>query len=165
MKIQLFLLTLFFAMDLPCFGQADKRPIPPPGKGRADQKQPRTPKVITADDVKAIWIKKLVPPKALDQNYHKTIRGFKRYVEDIKAGKLDLLAQETAAIHNRNRALSESDTSATAIYEGELNRIATLRAERARNEQADAATARFTAQLMQINSTLTHMEAVIQANP
>jgi hypothetical protein len=165
MKTETILLILFFAMSPTCFSQTDKKPISPLRKGPAEQKQPKTPKVITAEDVKAIWIKKLVPPKTLDPSYHKTIRGFKKYVEDIKAGKLDALAQETAATHNRNRALSEGDAAAAAIYESELNRLATLKAERARNEQADAAAARYTAQLMQINSTLTHVEAVIQAKP
>ncbi len=84
----------------------------------AARNQPRTPqaptpapspKFISAHQVKIMWVKKLPQPRTLDGNYHTILKYYRNFVAEIKAGKRDLDAQETAATYNRSLAISSGN--------------------------------------------------------
>lgn len=150
------ILSLLTALIATCSALGQVPNTPPKTQG------PKLPKTITAEQVKAVWIKKLVPPRALDQNYHQTIKSFRNYIAEIKSGKLDLQAQETAATYNRNRSLQVGDSAAAAIYESELKRIADLKSAAAQRAQAEEDSATFRNQMSVIDSKLRSLETAVE---
>ena len=113
-----------------------------------------TAKFITATQVKAVWVKKLPQPRTLDPNYSKIIASYREFVGEIRAGKRDLDAQETAATYNKAKAIDIGNNELAATYEAELDRIseaqsaAELLAQQARQARTD------NANFMMLNSQL-----------
>ncbi|MCW1916905.1 hypothetical protein OJ996_25175 [Luteolibacter sp. GHJ8] len=161
MKITPFAMLALLASSPLSHGQAEKQPSTPT-KSATASKGPQLPKTITADQVKEVWVKKLVPPKTLDPKYHQTIKEFKKYLADIKAGKMDLEAKETAATYNRNRAMKDGDTAAASIYEAELERLSAARIATATRKQEEGEALRLRTQLMDISSKLGNLESEIR---
>lgn len=83
---------------------------------------------ITADQVKAAWLKQLPAPRKMDRDYAKITRENQQKVAEIKSGKRDFEAKELAASYNKRKALEAGKTDLAAKYDEELARIAAEKA-------------------------------------
>ena len=157
---------LFYSADKPmilvrqaakALGIQPVKPKPAP-EAKAPKAATPLPKFITAEQVKEVWIKKLPQPSSLDKNYHKIQKNYKEFVADIKAGKRDLDAQETAATYNKSLAASSGHVELAQVYEAELLRISQekQRVQQARKEREDFRDLEY--QLNNINNTLRRIE-------
>ena len=126
-------------------------------------------KFITADQVKAMWVKKLPQPRSLDANYSKIMESYREFVGEIRAGKRDLDAQETAATYNKAKAVEIGNTELASTYEAELGRISEAKSaaealaqqqKQARRDAGDRA--RLNAELMSIDRSLRDIHNTIQ---
>jgi hypothetical protein len=88
-----------------------------------EPKEPSSAKFITANQVKTMWVNNLPAPRSLDPDYWKIMESYKKFVAEIRAGKRDLEAQETAAIYNKAKAIEIGDIDLASTYEAELGRI------------------------------------------
>lgn len=127
-----------------------------------------TPKYVTADQVKVMWVRKLKAPRSLDPNYHKIIKTYRQFIADIKAGKYDLDAQETAATYNRNLAINAGNVEIANTFEAELARISQAKSEAAalaqqqkQERQRQLEFLQYEAALHGINRKLTNIDNTI----
>jgi|GEM_PF-1258697 len=125
---------------------------------------------ITADQVKAMWVKKLPQPRSLDSNYSKIMESYKEFIGEIRAGKRDLDAQETAATYNKAKAIEIGNTELASTYEAELSRISeaktaaeTLAQQKKQARREEGEFARLNAQLMSIDSSLRNIKNTVQS--
>jgi hypothetical protein len=96
-------------------------------------------KFITATLVKVVWVKKLPQPRSLDPNYSKIMKSYREFIGEIRAGKRDLDAQETAATYNKAKAFEIGNMEMASNYESELTRISQAKsAAAALAQQQDA---------------------------
>jgi hypothetical protein len=126
------------------------------------------PKFVTADQVKVMWVRNLPKPRSLDPNYSKILGAYRDFMDEIRAGKRDLDAQETAATYNKAKAIDIGNLELANTYEIELGRISQAKSEaaelaqrvqQARRESADRA--RLEAALMNIDSNLRNIRSTI----
>jgi hypothetical protein len=126
------------------------------------------PKFVTADQVKVMWVRNLPKPRSLDPNYSKILGAYRDFMDEIRAGKRDLDAQETAATYNKAKAIDIGNFELANTYEIELGRISQAKSEaaelaqrvqQARRESADRA--RLEAALMNIDSNLRNIRSTI----
>lgn len=129
-----------------------------------------TAKFITAAQVKAVWVKKLPQPRSLDPNYSKIMESYREFVGEIRAGKRDLDAQETAATYNKAKAIEIGNNELAATYEAELGRISEAKsaaealAQQQKQARRDAGErARLNAELMSIDRNLRDIHNTIQS--
>jgi hypothetical protein len=129
-----------------------------------------TAKFITAAQVKAVWVKRLPQPRSLDPNYSKIMEAYREFVGEIRAGKRDLDAQETAATYNKAKAIGIGNNELVATYEAELGRISEAKsaAEALEQQQKQARRdagerARINAEWMSIDRNLRDIHNTIQS--
>lgn len=131
---------------------------------------PMAAKFITADQVKVAWVKRLPQPRSLDPNYSKIMESYRDFIGEIRAGKRDLDAQETAATYNKAKAIDIGNTELANTYEAELGRIAQAKSaaaelaaqeKQARRDRADFAI--LNSQLMSIDSSLRNIKNSVQS--
>lgn len=127
-------------------------------------KGPAAAKFITATQVKTMWVNKLTPPRSLDPDYSKIMASYKEFVGEIRAGKRDLDAQETAATYNKAKAIEIGDNELAATYEAELGRISeaksaaeALAAQKKQARREAGEFARLQAELMTIDQNIRSM--------
>lgn len=143
-------------------------------KEKAADQQASTPasavKFITADQVKSYWVKKLPQPRSLDPNYSRIMKAYSEFVGEIRDGKRDLDAHETAAIYNKARAFEIGNAELARTYEAELGRISQAKSaakalaaqqEQARQNHADLRALSF--QLSSIDSNLRSLRTAINS--
>ncbi len=116
------------------------------------------PKFITADQVKVMWVKKLPQPRSLDANYSKIMESYRDFIGEIRAGKRDLDAQETAATYNKAKAVEIGNTELASTYEAELGRIAQAKSAAAELAQREKQARRERADFMMLNSQLNSID-------
>jgi hypothetical protein len=126
---------------------------------RAEPRQPATPRneaptYISADQVKATWVKSLKAPRSLDPNYSKIIKSYRDFIADIKAGNRDLDAQETAAAYNKALAVRAGNAEMANTFENELARISEAKAAAAALAQREAEARRQRLDFMRLESEL-----------
>ncbi len=108
---------------------AARRQIPEPtGSARSAKNDPARPTVITADQVKMAWVKRLAQPRALDPDYSKKVAAYRDFITDIRSGNRDLDAQETAATYNRAAFIKAGELESAKIFEAELSRVGEAKA-------------------------------------
>lgn len=115
-------------------------------------------KFITADQVKAMWVKKLPQPRSLDANYSKIMESYREFVGEIRAGKRDLDAQETAATYNKAKAVEIGNTELANTYEAELGRISEAKSAAEALAQRQKQARRDQADFMMLNSQLNSID-------
>jgi hypothetical protein len=115
-----------------------------------------------------MWVRNLPKPRSLDPNYSKILGAYRDFMDEIRAGKRDLDAQETAATYNKAKAIDIGNLELANTYEIELGRISQAKSEaaelaqrvqQARRESADRA--RLEAALMNIDSNLRNIRSTI----
>lgn len=111
-------------------------------------------KFITSDQVKIMWVKKLPQPRSLDVNYSKIMKSYREFVGEIRAGKRDLDAQETAATYNKAKAIEIGNNELAATYEAELGRISEAKSAAEALAQQQEQARRYRADFMMLNSQL-----------
>ena len=60
----------------------------------AKAKAAKVPKIISAEQMKAVWIKNLPAPGTLDRDYQAKLRTYNAMIDGIRTGGFDNLAQE-----------------------------------------------------------------------
>lgn len=116
------------------------------------------PKSITPEQVKVMWVKRLPQPRSLDPNYSKIMKSYREFIGEIRAGKRDLDAQETAATYNKAKAVETGNNELAAIYEVELGRIAEAKSAAAQLAQRQRQAQRDRADFMMLNSQLDNID-------
>jgi hypothetical protein len=111
-------------------------------------------KFITSDQVKIMWVKRLPQPRSLDANYSKIMKSYSEFIGEIRAGKRDLDAQETAATYNKSKAIETGNTELASTYEAELGRIAQAKSAAAELAQREKQARRERVDFMMLNSQL-----------
>ena len=117
---------------------------------------------VTPEQVKIIWIQKIPQPRSLDPDYHKIIKDYQKFIAEIKAGKRDLDAQETAAIYNKGKAMEAGNMALASNYEAELSRVSSAKSAAAALEQQEKQARRDNAESMRYESQLGELNRHLQ---
>ncbi|MEO7101037.1 MAG: hypothetical protein ABI162_16900 [Luteolibacter sp.] len=155
--------------DRSATAEASRHVTEPSDSGRSAKKEPARPVVITADQVKIAWVKRLAQPRALDPDYGKKVATYRDFITDIRAGNRDLDAQETAATYNRARFIQAGDLESAKIFEAELSRISeaktaaeALAAQKAQGRKQRSDFLQLNNELMSIDRNLRNIDSTIR---
>lgn len=124
---------------------------------------PPAAKFITADDVKIMWVKKLPQPRKLDANYSKIVQSYREFIGEIRAGRRDLDAQETAATYNKAQAIEVGNNELVSTFEAELVRISEAKTAEEALAAQQKQSRRDRVEFMMLNSQLDSIDRNIRA--
>jgi hypothetical protein len=146
------LIVLLLACSLPVFAQSPTAAV--------------APKYRTAQEIKVFWLNKMPVPRTLDKDYKEMVDARATFITDVRAGKYNDSAEKTAAEYNADLAMKSGDDAKAAFYNTKVEQFAkaiaeTAKAAAAKNEveKNSAAMEALRRQLVQVNRTLSDMEA------
>lgn len=83
----------------------------------------KEPKYYTAQEIKVYWYNKMPVPGTMAPGRSKALKARQLFVEDVRAGRYDLLAERTATAQNLKTATAHNDIEKAKLYEASLARI------------------------------------------
>lgn len=100
------------------------------------------PRYITPHQMKIYWFNQFKIPVNTAPDYSRIVKARQRFVEDVKAGSYDTLAERHAAAFNADTALKAGDTEKATYYQAEVARLdAAIAAQDQARQQAEMAAA------------------------